>query len=255
MWNVWAAAVKVFVCAITMVCNDADVIGATTRHLLSQGVDRILIADHGSAVKAADQLSDLVREHPDRVTISRVNDPGFSYPMQSRRVTELAARAAALGAKWVIPFDADEWWVPARERAALRKVLEDLEPNVHVLLCPWIRHVSWDRHPDPEPLVKVAFTAHPSAVVWPGAHGVSHPFSHSVRRDRIVVREIPFRSEDHFVAKIRARAKRLPVRTSYPLRGKSKTELRDHYRQVWCGQPTVFDPIPSEFRPTTWEKQ
>src|SRR5262245_51477569 len=83
-----------------MVKDEADIIGFTVARMFGQ-VDEIIIADNGS--------TDGTRELLEQLPVQLVDDPDPAY-YQSRKMTDLAARAAAAGAEWVIPFDADEVW-------------------------------------------------------------------------------------------------------------------------------------------------
>ena len=80
------------VMAVTMVKDEADIIGRVITHLLEQEVDRVILAE-------------LASKYP--VTV--VQDNLAAY-YQSEKMTALAKLARNHGAKWVIPFDADELW-------------------------------------------------------------------------------------------------------------------------------------------------
>jgi glycosyltransferase involved in cell wall biosynthesis len=90
----------VSVAAIAMVRDEADIVGSTVAHMLTQ-VDHVIVADNGSVDGTRDILASL--------DVELVDDPERGY-YQSRKMTALAAQARAAGHDWVVPFDADEVW-------------------------------------------------------------------------------------------------------------------------------------------------
>ncbi len=104
---------------ITMVRNEADIVDLTIRHHLRIGCDAVLAVDNGSTDKTAGILGRLAR-HDDRITWT--SDPGAFR--QSEITTILARQAFEIGADWVVPFDADEFWWCRRDKS-LRAFLDD----------------------------------------------------------------------------------------------------------------------------------
>jgi hypothetical protein len=92
--------------AVSMVKDEADVIGLTVNHLLRQGVDHLLIADNLSRDETRPILDDLARRDP-RIHVVTDSEPAY---YQAAKMTRLARAAARAGADWVVPFDADELW-------------------------------------------------------------------------------------------------------------------------------------------------
>src|SRR5436309_13311371 len=94
---------------MTMVVRDEeDVLAANLDYHLAQGVDVILVTDHGSTDRTPEILSEYQgtgRVHADR-------DEARAHDQVSRvnRLTEIAQQAH--GADWVIHCDADEFWLP-----------------------------------------------------------------------------------------------------------------------------------------------
>jgi regulator of replication initiation timing len=105
--------------AITMVRNEMPLLPLTLANLLSQGVDRVLIADHNST---DDTLGWLRRaEKADgRITVIDHKNHAFN---QAAVVSSLARMATVLGATWILPFDADEFWMAADRSERLSDVL------------------------------------------------------------------------------------------------------------------------------------
>jgi hypothetical protein len=102
--------------AVSMVKDEADVIGLTVNHLLAQGVDRLLIADNLSRDETRPILDDLARRDS-RVHVVTDREPAY---FQAAKMTRLARAAARAGADWVVPFDADELWFADRGSVAER---------------------------------------------------------------------------------------------------------------------------------------
>ena len=91
---------------ISLVRNEEDLVETTLRHHLRQGVEHFLIADNGSTDGTARVLDRLARKDR-RIRWTRIGDVGFH---QGELVTDLAREAMKNGARWVLPFDADEFW-------------------------------------------------------------------------------------------------------------------------------------------------
>lgn len=90
-----------------MVRDEADIIDANLRWHLEQGIDHILVTDHLSNDATPDILAGYARAGA--ATIIGKTDPQYA---QSEWVTDMARRAAQMGADWVIHADADEFWMP-----------------------------------------------------------------------------------------------------------------------------------------------
>jgi glycosyltransferase involved in cell wall biosynthesis/uncharacterized protein (DUF3084 family) len=106
--------VKVF--GLMLVRNEADILAVNVQHHLAAGVDRLVIVDNGSSDDTRRVLRELASDT--RVRFSRDEGP---Y-RQSEITTELAREAFLEGADWVLPIDADEFWVGA-DGASLRGAL------------------------------------------------------------------------------------------------------------------------------------
>lgn len=140
--------------AVTMIRDEADIIERTLRHLLNQGVDRIVVADNLSA----DGSGDIARSL-ERVTVVVDNEPAY---YQAEKMTALIAAHAREG-EWVIPFDADEYW------SGLHNLTDGYDvaatyPHVHI--------GAGCRLAGTEPLTKVAFRWRPGVTVAMGNHRV-----------------------------------------------------------------------------------
>jgi hypothetical protein len=106
-----------------LVRNEVDVIEANLEYHLAQGVDFVIVTDHGSD----DGTSDILREYERMgvVKVIRDEEEGFH---QSNRVTCMAEIARlGHGADWVINNDADEFWWPLVGN--LRDVFSSVPPQ------------------------------------------------------------------------------------------------------------------------------
>src|SRR5450759_3201654 len=88
-----------------LVRNEVDVIKANLEYHLAQGVDFVIVTDHGSE----DGTSESLREY-ERMGVAKVIRDEEEGHHQSNRVTRMAEIARlGHGADWVIHNDADEF--------------------------------------------------------------------------------------------------------------------------------------------------
>jgi Glycosyl transferase family 2 len=106
-----------------LVRNEVDVIEANLEYHLAQGVDFVIVTDHGSE----DGTSDILREYERMGAVKIIRDEEEGHH-QSKRVTRMAEIARlGYGADWVIHNDADEFWWPLV--GDLRDVFSSLPPR------------------------------------------------------------------------------------------------------------------------------
>jgi len=118
---------------ISVVRNEADLIGTTIRHHFNEGFDFIFVADNDSTDGTTAILERMAREDK-RLRISRAS--GAFH--QSEILTSLARDAVWAGASWILPFDADEFWHAAVGIAEiLRSVKADL---IEVSVVNFVQH-------------------------------------------------------------------------------------------------------------------
>lgn len=91
--------------AIAMVKNEADIVTELVRHVFNQDFDAMLIVDNGSTDGTLEILEDLAREYPLFVG----SDAEVGY-FQDQKMSTLARAVRRVGASWVVPIDADEFW-------------------------------------------------------------------------------------------------------------------------------------------------
>jgi glycosyltransferase involved in cell wall biosynthesis len=159
---------------VSMVKDEADIIEITISNLFVQGVDHLLIADNMSTDGTREILEKLARTLP----ISIVDDLETAY-WQSEKMTRLARQAAAAGAEWIIPFDADEIW--RAYRGSVRDAIENTDAEILVAQMfnhyprPTLRRGTIpDRHPWNRTFefAKVAFKWRPGLAIVDGNHDV-----------------------------------------------------------------------------------
>ena len=88
-----------------MVRDEQEIIRLSVLHHLRTGVDHVLLVDNGSSKGTREIVEELGRGS--RVTAWRDDSEWH----QGAMFTELAREAVRLGADWIVPFDADEFWV------------------------------------------------------------------------------------------------------------------------------------------------
>lgn len=176
---------------VSMVKDEADIIADTIANLIDQGVSRFLILDNNST----DETPEILAGFPQ---VEVIPDPEVGY-YQSRKITDLACRAAREGATWVVPFDADEHWYGVD--GWLSDVFAAQPDEVTVLGAQVWSQWGVYREEAPHALRKVAFRAHPNVQVAQGNHNVTRP---GARVDGLIeIRERQYRSFEQFCRKVR----------------------------------------------------
>lgn len=225
---------------ITTVLDEAPIIGQTIGHLLAQGVEWVIASDGGST----DGTRTILEENPQVIWRGQI---GPLY--QDEEMTRLAHHAADLGATWIVPFDADEFWCDL-EILDLYDRQQDLQVPINRVAATMWQHRTWDlRHVDPKLLPKTAFRPYANMQVAWGNHDVAG-IPGGVAGG-LTIREWQYRDWDHFLAKIE-KAARLYGAADFPLEyGSHMRRLvamsDEEKRQEWAmmqAVPTVYDPIP-----------
>jgi glycosyltransferase involved in cell wall biosynthesis len=238
--------------AVMMARDEADVIGYTISHLLAEGVDRVIVADNLST----DDTRSILESFDERVTVVEDNDPAYH---QALKMSRLARQAYDEGADWVLPVDADELFYC--EGQTLAEFFAGCEFDVvaasvwdHIATrsdskCPnpWARIEH--RRKFPQRMFKVAFRAHPEAMLHVGNHDVERP---GFRTTGMFGRHAQYRSLDQMVRKVTHGKLALEAANLHEMHGahwrqlgaKSDNELAAEW-QALCDEPDlVFDPAP-----------
>lgn len=230
---------------VSNIQDEADIVECWARHHLAEGVDLILTTDQRSTDGTRDILTALAEETGQ---LKWVDDPAEIH-YQPQRMTEMAEWAAREGADWIVPADADEFWL-AQDGHGLARALN--ASTLQKVYAPVYHHVTWEyRHEEPK-LPKVAFRWKAAARLEMGNHEVL-----GVEGERDIhtleVRELQYRGFDHFCDKIAARSRTLdPVYTAQghgshitSLAGLSTAEMAGAWNRLLDSQSWVWDPIPT----------
>lgn len=228
--------------AVSMVRDEQDIIGHTLELMLTQ-VDHAIVADNLST----DNTRNILESFGDRVTIVEDNEPGY---FQADKMTDLTHQAGALGAEWVVPFDADEaWWLPDLDQfdgdivhawvhTYVPQSSDPDDPNP-------ITRIQW-RLPATERMPKVCFRYHPDASLHMGQHDVSMP---GRRVDAGRVRHYQYRTLEQVRRKVSNGVGAYNASDLPDLYGSHWRELDilddEGLAKWWDGyttQPLVFDP-------------
>ena len=191
--------------AISMVKDEVDIVATTVAHMLEQ-VDHVIVADNGSTDGTRDILAEL--------DVEIIDDPDPAY-YQSAKMTTLAHRAAAAGADFVVPFDADEiWYCPHAPTIAeylsgiasqWLTVNADLYDHVATgddpAVADPVERMQW-RRVESAVLPKVACRTRSDLVIHQGNHGATYEGG-PTSIPGLIVRHYPYRSAAQFVSKVR----------------------------------------------------
>ncbi len=229
---------------LTVVRDEKELIEATIRHLLAHGVNHIFVTDHRSIDGTSEILARLAQQ-TGRISIERKLDPHF---YQERWVNEMLYKVATWRPRWILPFDADEIFIPCTRPTLIEELRSIQQGVLRAAIWP---HASIERRTaQPTALTKVVCSWHPGYAIAVGAHEVwGHPGPEI--RGRIEVRERGYLSEAHFIAKtkkhLEARRPECPSDRSvqfWERRNMSRAQLAQTY-ETWRRQASaVHDPIP-----------
>jgi hypothetical protein len=198
-----------------LVRNEAEIVEANIDYHLAQGVDHVIVTDHGST----DETPALLRRYERAGVATVLRDEGDEHH-QSVRVTRMARLAfAEHSADWVIHNDADEFWWPLSGTlrdvfAAIPAEYGQIEVQRHNFLprpegeAPFYSRLIYREgeslNPSGRPLEpKVAHRPHPDVVVAPGNHWISGTDLRPVPAGALLeIFHLPMRSYDQFRRKV-----------------------------------------------------
>lgn len=235
--------------AIASIKNEAPIITHTVTHLLGNGIDRVLI----SVGESDDSTYDIAMALPDTVYVARQEGP-FDQGVEMTRLAHEAANE--LGATWIAPFDADEFWCGQADET-VASVIHAQPPTIIRIHAPVYTHVDRQtRYVAPKLWGKVAFRPHPEMSLTWGSHHVHNGPGEAIH-GILTIRELQYQSYDHFLSKV-AKAHALFDSWAVPM------EYGSHMRELvtmddqalhaaytaHCAVDTIHDPIP--YRGDEW---
>ena len=149
------------VVGVYLVRNEVDIIETNLRHHLTTVLDEAIVLDNGSTDGTLELLVDLADELPLQLT----SEVGHIY--QSGRVTRMARYATQQGADWILPIDADEFWVAGD--APFRSVLEEAPAEARALFVEVVQFVQRRDVVSARPGVVASMTMRPDHAIGTAA--------------------------------------------------------------------------------------
>lgn len=177
--------------AVSMMRDEADIAADVIGHMFKQGCDEIIVGNHHSSDGTA------FIAHAAGAIVVDLDPEGY---WQSRFMTELTHKAGGLGADWVVPFDADEFWCAINPALTVRDVLER-SPHDIEMATSFEQWQQW-RAPQPKRLCKVAFRYRPGVRVAQGNHDVLGAGTSRGWTD-LTIHEYQYRSFEQLSRKVR----------------------------------------------------
>lgn len=232
------------IAGVMCVLDEADIVGDCIEHHLAEGVDRI----YAAVGPCVDHTLEILRSYSEVRTIS-YDDQIFDQRAWINRMAAWAGTGD--GAEWVVPFDADEFWVSGCQTKLADYLAAEPLSTTRVVF-EWRHHRDWFHtfDEDEEKLPKVAFRWSQHATIGIGNHTVSGAPGRYIQ-DGAVAHHLRFRSFTQFARKARRACERLPPEeqaqgfgwhlTRYA--GMDNVELLHAYDE-WFARPAHDDPIP-----------
>jgi glycosyltransferase involved in cell wall biosynthesis len=198
-----------------MVRDEEDIVGYTVAHLITEGVDGIIVANNLSKDRTQDILE--VIQAASAVPVIIVQDKEEAY-YQAVKMNRLAEMARQQGADYIIPFDADELWVSSNamsvkevincEKAPVlgATVIDHRPTSVDDLNVNPIRRMCY-RRIEPLQLKKMCFSpAMTKGVITQGNHAVADEKGRylSYKPSALRIRHFPLRSPEQMLRKVLA---------------------------------------------------
>lgn len=245
--------------AITMIKNEADIVDWTLTHLATQGVDGCYALNNLST----DNTQQILDSHYPWCVSLPDNEYGY---YQSRKMSDLAAKAWDAGATWILPFDADELiYHPDMPLDTFFGSLPDTVGVVTIQGWDYLPRATMIDDPNPyrrfdhrriqpQPYPKVAFRAVPNPHIHMGNHGVDR--IDGERIGGLHLRHIQYRSEAQMAAKLR-NGKAVYDATDLDHGqgthwreggGLTDTQIAAKWAEL-AAEPAIYDPLPVQFHP------
>jgi hypothetical protein len=171
-------------------------------HHLSQGFEHLIIVDHGSTDGTQDSLRKAARSK----AVTVLDGAGLPF-WQAELETELARLCRRNGAAWVVPFDADEFWLATGGTVTDWLSAADVDivvASVHNLFPDAEDPGRLRVDSQPHPQRKVCARPRRSTTFSAGHHDV---FATGRRGQGLVVAHVPWRSFAQLQRKVHQGAK------------------------------------------------
>jgi hypothetical protein len=228
---------------VAIVKDESELIEYTIRNLLAHGIDRILIIDHASRDGTSEILSSLASE-TGRLEVERKEETVFRQEVWSN---ELIARAGKkYGATWIVPFDADEIFIPLTQ-PTIAEELRAVESGVFIVSS--FAHANLSQRATDAQCMKCIFSWIEGCTINKGAHSVRGHVG-PIMCDKIKIAERRYLNSAHFIKKVRkhiaSRDANLPSHSGLQyqlLRNKTDMQLENEYEKMVRACSVITDPI------------
>ena len=178
-------------------------------HLVQQGADHLVVADHMSSDRTADVVAELARDLP--ITLLQDREPGRYQARKISRLARAASRRGRLGSCRSMPMSSGTASACRSRRFSVAVKLTSTRRRLSITFRRSTRRMpripsSRSCGAGPQPSTKkVAFRGHLLAAVHQGNHWVNLPGE--VRRGCLEIRHFPFLGLKHLRRKIETHMK------------------------------------------------
>lgn len=221
---------------ITSARDEADIILQSLLHVISEGVDGIVIGHNLSVDGTGDLIRGFALGSAVPVVVFEDTDPAWD---QAAKMTRYAHMAADRGADWIMPFDVDELLCGVAEPAAdvLRQSTDDVlgvqsfthvETSKDAKVGNAFERLRWRRH-WPSSIRKMCYRFRPDWKLWHGNDGVTDLKGNTIKgtdTDAIRMHHFPMRTFAHFCAKNATGSKALAAAKNVPV------NIGSHWRKL-----------------------
>lgn len=206
-----------------MVRDEEDIIQYTLQHLISEGVDGIIIGDHLSIDDTMFIAGEVAATTKIPILPVSIEEPGY---YQSVITTQLMELAIAQGATHVIPCDADELWYSPDGRN-ITEVVGESDGAVSAA-CYNHSETGLDDKNEENPYrrmnyrwntvhtLRVAFKCSTGDVITQGNHGVVVKGKELPHSQQLAVRHYPWRGFNQFLHKTKVAGEALEKAKGLP---------------------------------------
>jgi Glycosyl transferase family 2 len=228
---------------VAIVKDESELVEYTIRHLLAHGIDRLLIIDHASRDGTSEILSSLASE-TGQLEVERKEEPVFLQEVWTNYLIAIAGKKH--GATWIVPFDADEIFIPLTQ-STIAEELRTVESGVFVVQS--FAYVNLFQRATDAQCLKCIFSWIEGCTINKGAHSVCGHVG-PIMCDRIKIAERRYLNSAHFIKRVRkhiaSRDVNLPSHSGLQyqlLRNKTDVQLENEYEKMVRACSVITDPI------------